>query len=307
MKCENCGKEHNGSYGSGRFCSKECARAFSTKNSQGQLKEAKCIDCGKIIYIGKRASNNKCRCEECNKKHFDILHHKKIKKVKEKQIKYCKICGAEIGKCKHPEICKKYRIFNSLIIFGLDKSKLGTENIFNEFNKIKNIIKYEYQVNRITDNELKEKYNYTSGLSNFHKIIHSLNINSISCKDAVKLSYENGRKNSPGYGYFHDELHISWEGNEYHLRSSYELDYANELDNKHIHYNYENLRIKYFDTQLKEFRIYIPDFYLIDTNTIVEIKSEFTIDYQNIKDKKKACIEQGYNFILYLEHKIKEI
>lgn len=54
-------------------------------------------------------------------------------------------------------------------------------------------------------------------------------------------------------------------------------------------------------------RTYIPDFYLIDTNTIIEIKSEFTIDYQNIKDKKKACIEQGYNFILYLEHKIKEI
>ena len=37
MKCENCGKEHNGSYGSGRFCSKECAKSFSTKNSQGQL------------------------------------------------------------------------------------------------------------------------------------------------------------------------------------------------------------------------------------------------------------------------------
>ena len=74
MICENCGKEHNGSYGSGRFCSKECARAFSTKNSQGQLKEANCIDCGKKIYIGKRASDKKCRCEECNKLHFQILY-----------------------------------------------------------------------------------------------------------------------------------------------------------------------------------------------------------------------------------------
>ena len=31
MICENCGKEHNGKYGSGRFCNFKCARGFSTK------------------------------------------------------------------------------------------------------------------------------------------------------------------------------------------------------------------------------------------------------------------------------------
>lgn len=30
--CESCGIKHDGSYGSGRFCSKECARGFSHKN-----------------------------------------------------------------------------------------------------------------------------------------------------------------------------------------------------------------------------------------------------------------------------------
>ena len=68
MICENCGKNYNIIYGSGRFCSEKCARSYSTKNSHGQLKEAKCIDCGKIIYINKRASNKKCKCEECHKK-----------------------------------------------------------------------------------------------------------------------------------------------------------------------------------------------------------------------------------------------
>jgi hypothetical protein len=29
--CENCTLEHDGSYGSGRFCNAKCARAFSTK------------------------------------------------------------------------------------------------------------------------------------------------------------------------------------------------------------------------------------------------------------------------------------
>lgn len=31
MICENCGNEHEGTFGSGRFCCKKCARGFSTK------------------------------------------------------------------------------------------------------------------------------------------------------------------------------------------------------------------------------------------------------------------------------------
>ena len=31
MVCENCGNEHDGSYGSGRFCSKECRGAFASR------------------------------------------------------------------------------------------------------------------------------------------------------------------------------------------------------------------------------------------------------------------------------------
>lgn len=34
MKCENCDIDHDGSYGSGRFCSKGCARGFSTKHKR---------------------------------------------------------------------------------------------------------------------------------------------------------------------------------------------------------------------------------------------------------------------------------
>lgn len=34
MKCENCQNEHNGEYGSGRFCSQKCSRSFSTKTNR---------------------------------------------------------------------------------------------------------------------------------------------------------------------------------------------------------------------------------------------------------------------------------
>ena len=54
--CENCGKEHDGSYGSGRFCSEKCARSFPSKNDKKpKIKQAKCVECGKIIVINKLA------------------------------------------------------------------------------------------------------------------------------------------------------------------------------------------------------------------------------------------------------------
>ena len=35
--CENCGIEHNGNYGSGRFCSTKCSRGFSTKAKRKEI------------------------------------------------------------------------------------------------------------------------------------------------------------------------------------------------------------------------------------------------------------------------------
>ncbi|MNB84573.1 hypothetical protein D3C81_804320 [compost metagenome] len=38
-KCENCGLNHSGDFGSGRFCCLKCARAFSTKNKRSEINE----------------------------------------------------------------------------------------------------------------------------------------------------------------------------------------------------------------------------------------------------------------------------
>lgn len=40
MYCENCNKEHDGSYGSGRFCSVKCSRGFSTKSKRNEINNA---------------------------------------------------------------------------------------------------------------------------------------------------------------------------------------------------------------------------------------------------------------------------
>jgi hypothetical protein len=37
MYCKNCDIQHNGKYGSGKFCGAKCARSFSTKNKRNEI------------------------------------------------------------------------------------------------------------------------------------------------------------------------------------------------------------------------------------------------------------------------------
>ena len=64
----------------------------------------------------------------------------------------------------------------------------------------------------------------------------------------------------------------------------------------------ESIRIEYYDTLKNKKRIAIPDFYLIDTNTLVEIKSKFSYDPQNMLDKFNEYKKLGYKTKLILEH-----
>jgi len=59
---------------------------------------------------------------------------------------------------------------------------------------------------------------------------------------------------------------------------------------------YEKIRVEYWDKKEKRKRIYIADFYDKKTNTVIEVKPK---KYQHtLKDKKKACIQRGYNFLI---------
>jgi len=77
MKCEKCGKEHDGSFGSGRFCSKSCAnsrgpRTYEFKRTVSQKltierKKKKCLLCNKE-FIPKKKKQSFCS-RDCARKH----------------------------------------------------------------------------------------------------------------------------------------------------------------------------------------------------------------------------------------------
>lgn len=65
MICEKCGKDHDGTYTSGRFCSPRCARGFSTKDTKGKTKEVFCKECGKTFAVNIRARVADSICKDC--------------------------------------------------------------------------------------------------------------------------------------------------------------------------------------------------------------------------------------------------
>lgn len=68
-------------------------------------------------------------------------------------------------------------------------------------------------------------------------------------------------------------------------------------------YEVESLVIPYFDSQKEKYRCAIPDFYIPNQNLIVEIKSNWTLNKQNMIDKFESYKQLGYNYKLICEHK----
>jgi hypothetical protein len=253
MKCEKCNKEHDGSYGSGRFCNIKCANSRGPRTNEFKKN------------VSKKLTINKY-CISCNT-------------IVTRRSKYCLDCV---------NLSYNKIIYNRLGI--------NIKN-FKEANELAvSIIEEEYFNNYLSTPQIFEKYNIQPiSLSRFLK---KNNINLRSLSESISNAFFTGRKNIQSGPQFKHGLHKTWFGENIFYRSSYELEYAKYLDNERIKYEVESLRIKYFDSQLKKERTAIPDFYLPDTNTIVEIKSNWTLDRQNMKDKEKACKDLGYKFKL---------
>jgi hypothetical protein len=125
MKCENkkCNKEHDGSYGSGRFCCRSCANtrihSYETKkkigvslvnyNKDRERYEYICPDCNNIWYTTTKIKDGRLtRCKKCKRK---VPHRKEnvlsIKEVSKRTISKilrrsnycCVLCGWDKSIC----------------------------------------------------------------------------------------------------------------------------------------------------------------------------------------------------------------
>lgn len=143
MICENCGKEHDGSFGSGRFCCKSCSISFGNKNRNKQNrniinkkisdgvkryfennpKEIKyydyiCEKCGEHFTSTKIRNGRHIHCDNCKRK---VVHYKDINnvttikdlskrtvtKILTRSNKGCSICGWNEATCDIHHIIPK--------------------------------------------------------------------------------------------------------------------------------------------------------------------------------------------------------
>lgn len=255
MKCKKCKKNHNGTYGSGIFCSVNCA------NSRGPRSNKFKSD------VSNKLKKDKT-CTSCN-----ILLNKRGR--------YCISC---VNFSKNKDLFKKlniietnFQIANTLAISILEK---------------------EYFDNKLSTPQLFEKYGLQPIV--ISKFLYKNNIKLRNISNSISNSYYTGRKKINDCNRFKQGIHVTWDGIKIFYRSSYELDYAIKLDKMKIKYQSESLRIRYWDSQLKKERTAIPDFYLPKDNLIIEIKSNYTYDKINIRDKCKAYKKLGYKFKLEL-------
>lgn len=289
--CENCGKEftpqdkfHD------RFCCNKCARSYSSKQCTGKTKIVKCEHCGKEFEVKSRSGAKVC--PDC------------------KSIKKCPICGrirsSDCKFCHEHTIRQVKSIFKN---FNLDMSKIGTPEVFKTWDTLKDKIHKMYWEDGMSGEEIRKSLGYESSIASLlRRTFPFLGISKRTFSEASRLAYITGR-NTPReiHNRYHSGYHTTWDGRDVFLRSSFELDYAKLLDSQKVYYEVESLRIPYVKTQDHQTHVAVPDFYIPEQNLIVEIKSSYTLDPQDMKDKRDAYVNSGYNFKLIVDHEEKKV
>ena len=232
------------------------------------------------------------------------IHYREHRKEKR-----CKFCGRTISAdrrkskyCSDECRIKDNQVISLIKYFEFDLSVIGTTEVFNEWDRVKHTLEELYWKEEKTSTEICKMFGYPNSSNLTSKIFKYLEIKSKTAQESTHLNYKNGILTPPTNNVYHQGWHTTWDNKRVYLRSSYEFEFAKYLDRLHTHYTVEELRIEYFDTVKNCKRIAIPDFYSSKENLIVEVKSNYTLNIQNMIDKAREYRARGYNFLLFLEN-----
>lgn len=321
VKCMHCkriyfvSKHQYNCFLNGRDRLKYCSRNCSRQSKPLQVTKS-CLNCGKLVtkcaseaqkypnfFCCKSCAasyNNKRRLPRSVESRAKTSLAKRTQKLKRSKI--CKVCGQST--CLRPDVCCQHILTQkspNLQKLGFDITSLGTPRVYEEWDKLYEKLYNLYITQKLSTPIIKHKFNLAS-VKTIWSLLHALHIpirdysqgtsNAILCGRAKLINHQNKYKHG---------WHTAWNNKHVYYRSSYELDYCSQLDEQQIDYDMEYLRIEYWDSVKQKQRIAIPDFYLPSTNTIVEIKSLYTYDKQNMIDKSDQYKKLGYQFKLILE------
>ncbi len=131
MFCENCKIQHDGSYGSGRFCTSKCSRSYSTKSKRKEINQK--------VSLSLRTNHGTLNlsCRFC-KKEFSWSHFAQVAEIM--KINETSFCSLECKKKSHENFCKSIDFrqkMSNAAIKRLQKGDVwfGKQCIVEAFNK----------------------------------------------------------------------------------------------------------------------------------------------------------------------------
>ena len=290
-KCVSCGTTETPHSAKGlcKVCYKKHFYEISKNKDRWSRKYKCCIDCGRtdrphqangrcgtchmnnlnrkngvrqIITEGWSKYFHKCvKCGTTGKAHvkegmcYDCYHeYKRFKNHSEESLEKCPICGINVirlwqhvsMKAKH---CEAHREHQKETIKMYFKSDLGLDDIAKEINSERHTITKQF----IT----------LFGKEETHR--RNQKVKACLCSERANIGFNT--KNRFGTVVYYD----SKNNGRVRFRSKLELEYATDLDNRNILWEYEKNNFSYIDLEGKR-RTYTPDFYLSETNEYIEIK-----------------------------------
>lgn len=146
---------------------------------------------------------------------------------------------------------------------------------------------------------------YKVNMNTLHRFSKLMGFSLRTISEGLSMAIAEGRHTLPTdhFSIFKQGWHTTWEGKKFYYRSSYEYDVCNELDAQRIPYEMEALRIPYYDSQKQQARTALPDYHLVSSNEIWEVKSAYFFNKTNMQDKFQEYKKLGYCCKLVLEQK----
>lgn len=275
QQCPKCKKPHKKP---GKFCSRSCANSRGTRSSEFKRKV-------KETWAKKSKSEkeSKTKIQKCPITGEDILN---VNEYMSRQWTYL-----PAGRMRTIQ----------MLADTFDIS-LGTRDTTCQLDYAREKIRKAYEDDCMSGVAVKNLFGIPCSDSHAVNFIKALGISRRSLRKAGLEAVRNGRTEIPTTDNtpYQSGWYVDWQGKQHFYRSSYEMLYYKRLDEQQADYDTESIRIEYYDTQKKCQRIAIPD--IIVNNIIYEVKSRYTFDVQNMKDKFKSYQIQGYNLVLVLDH-----
>ena len=227
----------------------------------------KCAYCGREISKSNLSKHERsCSCTRTINKISYKLNHDGL---------VCQFCGKELKNrnslCNHERMCKQN-----------PNHQISNFVAYNKMIKQNGSTAWNAGLTKDSDEKVKKyaetyKLNHLKGL---HKDVSGKNNPMTKEENKKKVSDTINKKVKEGKWHtsLAKNMHINYKGVDLH--GTWELAYAKYLDSNNIKWSRptERFEYKYNDT----LRHYTPDFYLIDSDTYIEIKG-----YKTSKDMAK--------------------